>query len=119
MMTLKKNIYCFALALVAHLFSYCGSSNTGELVGIRSGKLKKNKAPYGMVFIPGGTFIVGQSDDDTTHFQISQNRQVTISPFYMDETEISNDEYKQFVFWVRDSILIHNFLGDESYFINT
>lgn len=118
-MTLKKIIFCFALVSVSVFFSGCGSSNTGELVGARSGKLKKNRTPYGMVFIPGGTFILGQSDEDITRSQISQNRQVTISPFYMDETEISNDEYKQFVFWVRDSILIHNFLGDESYFINT
>src|SRR5690606_29692649 len=45
-------------------------------------------------------------------------RQVTISSFYMDDSEISNSEYRQFVNWVRDSILIYNYLGDDSYFVD-
>src|SRR5690606_40184961 len=77
------------------------------------------KAPYGMVLVPGGTFIMGQSDEDITHSQTSQTRQVTIAPFYMDDTEISNAEYRQFVYWVRDSILITDYLGDQSYFIQS
>ena len=71
-----------------------------------------------MVLIPGGTFILGQSDEDITYAQTAQNRSVTIAPFYMDDSEISNSEYRQFVHWVRDSILIYNFLGDDNYFIN-
>ncbi|TJZ62044.1 gliding motility-associated lipoprotein [Sphingobacterium olei] len=94
-----------------------GPGNSGELVGVRLEKLKANKTPYGMVLVPGGTFIMGQSDEDITFSQTAQNRQVTIAPFYMDDTEISNSEYRQFVYWVRDSILIHNFLGDDTYFI--
>ncbi|MGJ1197482.1 SUMF1/EgtB/PvdO family nonheme iron enzyme [Sphingobacterium spiritivorum] len=102
----------------ALLISSCkGPGNNGELLGVRLDKLKANKTPYGMVLIPGGTFIMGQSDEDITFSQVSQNRQVTIAPFYMDDTEISNSEYRQFVNWVRDSILITNFLGDDSYFI--
>lgn len=94
-----------------------GPRNSGELVGVQLNKLKANKTPYGMVLIPGGTFIMGQSDEDITYAQTAQNRQVTVAPFYMDDTEISNSEYRQFVYWVRDSILIHNFLGDQSYFL--
>ncbi|WDF69261.1 SUMF1/EgtB/PvdO family nonheme iron enzyme [Sphingobacterium oryzagri] len=101
------------------LFSCKGPSNSGELVGARLNKLKANKTPYGMVLIPGGTFIMGQSDEDITFSQTAQNRQVTIASFYMDDTEISNSEYRQFVNWVRDSILITNFLGDDSYFIES
>ncbi len=94
-----------------------GPGNSGELVGVKLEKLKANRTPYGMVLVPGGTFIMGQSDEDITFSQTAQNRQVTIAPFYMDDTEISNSEYRQFVYWVRDSILIHNFLGDDTYFI--
>jgi len=115
----KNIIYFITIAFFVTVFSGCGSSNSGELVGARIGKLKKNKTPYGMVLIPGGTFIMGQSDEDITHSQVAQNRQVTISPFYMDETEISNNEYRQFVHWVRDSILIYNYLGDDSYFVDS
>ncbi|MDR2282110.1 MAG: SUMF1/EgtB/PvdO family nonheme iron enzyme [Sphingobacterium sp.] len=112
--------YGFLCALIAVAALGCkGPSNTGELVGVRLDKLKANKTPHGMVLIPGGTFIMGQSDEDIGFSQTAQNRQVTIAPFYMDDTEISNSEYRQFVYWVRDSILIHNFLGDDSYFIAT
>lgn len=112
-------IVIFAILCVVTTLACKGPSNSGELVGVRLEKLKANKTPYGMVLIPGGSFIMGQSDEDITYAQTAQNRQVTIAPFYMDDTEISNTEYRQFVNWVRDSILIHNFLGDDSYFITT
>ncbi|MCY4781026.1 SUMF1/EgtB/PvdO family nonheme iron enzyme [Sphingobacterium sp. UT-1RO-CII-1] len=118
---MKYNQYRFLVLLslfFVFLTSCKGPSNTGELVGVRLDKLKANKTPHGMVLIPGGTFIMNQSDEDITFSQTAQSRQVTIAPFYMDDTEISNSEYRQFVFWVRDSILIYNFLGDDSYFID-
>lgn len=114
---LSYGFLCILIAVAA--FSCKGPSNTGELVGVRLDKLKSNKTPYGMVLIPGGTFIMGQSDEDIAFSQTAQNRQVTIAPFYMDDTEISNSEYRQFVNWVRDSVLIHNFLGDDSYFLTS
>jgi formylglycine-generating enzyme len=40
-----------------------------------------------------------------------------VAPFFMDETEVSNSQYKQFVQWVRDSIAITNYLNDPKYFI--
>jgi len=105
--------------LICMIVTACSTpESSGELVGARLNRLKENKAPYGMVLIPGGTFIIGQSDEDITHSQTSQNRQVTVAPFYMDDTEISNSEYRQFVNWVRDSILIYNHLGDDSYFVD-
>lgn len=116
----KNSVYSFFFLSIGLLFFSCkGSKNAkGELVGVYLDRLKENKTPYGMVLIPGGTFIMGQSDEDITFSQTAQNRQVTISPFYMDDTEISNSEYRQFVYWVRDSILITDYLGDSDYFIN-
>lgn len=73
-------------------------------------------APAGMRYIPGGTFIFGQSDQDITFAQIAQNRQVTVSPFFMDETEVSNEQYREFVSWVRDSIAVTNYLQEDRYF---
>lgn len=107
----------FFTALVFIAVGCKGPGNTGELVGVKLDKLKSHKTPYGMVLIPSGTFIMGASDEDITFSQVAQNKQVTIAAFYMDDTEISNSEYRQFVHWVRDSILITNFLGDDSYFI--
>lgn len=70
----------------------------GELVGTQgrpSGWVMT--APYGMVGIPGGTFHMGQADEDIAHTQINFNKQITIGGFYMDDTEITNNEYRQFV----------------------
>lgn len=70
-----------------------------------------------MVLISGGTFIMGQSDQDITFAQIAQNRQVSVSPFYMDITEVTNKRYKEFVGWVRDSVLVKRFLSGSDYLI--
>jgi sulfatase modifying factor 1 len=90
-------------------------SNDGEIKD-NARKFPPSKIPHGMVLIKGGTFIMGQSDQDITFSQIAQNRQVTISSFYMDEYEVSNAKYREFVHWVRDSILVHQFLLDDQYF---
>lgn len=62
--------------------------------------------PYGMVKIPAGTFIIGQTDYDLTGSRgLSEHaRTVTMSSFFIDDTEINNAEYRKFVFDVRDSI---------------
>src|SRR5690606_30101041 len=107
----------YFIIIVAFISASCSRTGGGELVGVKRDQLKTSKVPHGMVLVPGGTFIMGQSDEDITFAQVAQNRQVTISSFYMDETEISNSEYRQFVNWVRDSILIYNYLQDDNYFI--
>lgn len=61
--------------------------------------------PYGMTLVPGGAFIMGKSDDDLANVQDAPTKTVTVRSFYMDETEITNSEYKQFVNWVKDSTI--------------
>ena len=58
-----------------------------------------------MTLIPGGAFIMGKSDDDFASLQNAPTKTATVSSFYMDETEITNTEYRQFVDWVKDSIV--------------
>ena len=58
-----------------------------------------------MTLVPGGAFIMGKSDDDLAGVQDAPTKTATVRAFYMDETEITNSEYRQFVEWVRDSIL--------------
>lgn len=104
-----KVIYSSVLLILLGLLVGCGGATTGgrgELTGVKSQKTVKQEVPYGMVYIPAGTFVMGQVDQDVTISQFPQNKQVTISAFYMDETEITNSEYKQFVHWVRDSIAV-------------
>jgi formylglycine-generating enzyme len=56
-----------------------------------------------MVYIPPGTFHMGPSDEDINYAYTSRNKQVSINGFWMDATEITNNEYRQFTNWVRDS----------------
>lgn len=82
----------------------CGKQNQGELVGEKQKKFHEQK-PHGMSLIPGGSFIMGSSDEDILASNDNATRTVTISSFWMDEHEISNSEYRQFVEWVKDSII--------------
>jgi len=95
----------FALLIaVLALLSSCHSGDRGELVGVKGKKWHPEK-PYGMTLVPGGAFIMGKSDDDLAGVDDAPTRTATVRAFYMDETEITNSEYRQFVYWVRDSIL--------------
>ncbi len=59
--------------------------------------------PFGMAKIEQGSFVMGPSDQNIEK-NATPAKRVTISSFWMDETEITNNEYRQFVYWVRDSI---------------
>lgn len=67
--------------------------------------------PYGMVYVKAGHLYVGQSDEDINLSLYQKPKSVTVAGFYMDETEITNNEYRQFVHWVRDSIA-HKAIGN-------
>ncbi len=92
------------ISLVAFLGS-CSNYNSGELIGVQGRKSYAEPDPYGMLFIPAGSFTMGPSDQDISWTQNAMAKTVSIDAFWMDETEITNNEYRQFVFWVRDSII--------------
>lgn len=94
----------FALIAVVAFLVSCNTGDRGELVGVKGKKWHPEK-PYGMTLIPGGSFIMGKSDDDFVGVMDAPTKTVTVRSFYMDETEITNSEYRQFVNWVRDSIV--------------
>ena len=111
-----KNHYYNLIAITALvLMSGCGllgkknkgSSlpNDGQLHGIASSTKYTLPKPPGMVYIPQGTFHMGPSDEDVAYAFSARNRSVSISGFWMDATEITNAEYRQFAYWVRDSIV--------------
>ena len=98
-----KKFITFA-SFLALLTSCGGSSDKGELVGVKGKKWHPEK-PFGMTLIPGGAYIMGKSDDDPANMQDAPTKTVTVRSFYMDETEITNSEYRQFVEWVKDSTI--------------
>jgi sulfatase modifying factor 1 len=92
-------------ALLIAVFYSCGSNDRGELVGVKVKKKWFSEKPYGMSLIPGGSFTMGKQDQDVIGTMNAPTKTVSVSPYYMDETEITNNEYKEFVYWVRDSIV--------------
>ncbi|WGK65335.1 T9SS ring complex lipoprotein PorK/GldK [Croceiramulus getboli] len=92
------------IVAIAFLLASCGRSDRGELVGAKGKKWNPEK-PFGMSLISGGSFIMGKSDEDIAKVNDAPTKTVTVRSFYMDETEITNAEYRQFVDWVKDSIV--------------
>ena len=103
---MKKRI-SFGFVLAALVFGSCGGpgGGGGELIGVQGRARYFEPDPFGMVFIPQGSFTMGPNDQDVPWSQNSSTRTVTVDPYWMDETEITNNEYRQFVYWVRDSIM--------------
>ena len=59
-----------------------------------------------MNLVEGGSFTMGRVEQDVRYDWNNVPKKVTVSSFYMDETEITNSEYRQFVYWVKDSIAL-------------
>ena len=95
------------LSLIIALLSSCGGNhgNYQELIGSQDRSVWNPTIPFGMVFIPQGSFVMGPSDQDVPFANVSTNQRVSVGAFYMDESEITNNEYRQFVEWVEDSII--------------
>ncbi len=99
----------FVIALAGLFFTACDPVD-GNLVGVKGRDtyypdiLGPGKVPYGMVYIPSGAYQAGQNDKDIMGLHTTRNRTVSVQAFYMDASEISNNEYRQFVYWVKDSM---------------
>jgi len=53
-----------------------------------------------LVLIEGGTFTMGVTTEDVTFDWNNVPRRVTVSSFYMDETEVANIDYREYLYWV-------------------
>ncbi|MBO5271491.1 MAG: SUMF1/EgtB/PvdO family nonheme iron enzyme [Muribaculaceae bacterium] len=112
----KISIYLLPLVvalLVSSCFAGGQSSAGGEVTGV-GGTSWAEPTPYGMVLVDRGSMELGPQKNDSVWNIKADPRGVSIDAFWMDETEITNAKYKQFVFWVRDSI-IRERLADPSF----
>ncbi len=112
---MKQRSLSIAVAAMAMFAVSCGKSGPqGQLVGDYSNSMNyRAPVPIGMVAIPSGVMTAGAGDQDIQNALDASIRNFNVSGFYMDATEISNAEYRQFTNWVRDSIA-HTMLGDYS-----
>ncbi len=111
----RKSLLVLLCALTVGILTGCGGGNNINFVGKSSSKtgLKYNEdggftvrnfkgmdpAP-GLVFVQGGTFIMGGGEKDIQFAMDNRERQVTVHSFYIDETEIANVDYKEFLFFM-------------------
>ena len=107
---MKKNL--FVLLAFASLLGSCSkdraekSSNTGWNYndptgsGFRVSKEKEQKTGPGLIFIQGGTFMMGAREEDVMRDWNNIPKRVTVPSFYMDETEVANIHYREYLFWL-------------------
>ncbi len=91
------------IGMIGVMLASC-SSRTGHMTGVMGRRVFYPEIPLGMVYIPAGSYVMGQNDDDVPFLHQTRAKTVSVQAFYMDQTEITNNEYRQFVYWVRDSI---------------
>ncbi len=118
---MKRKLIGFSLLCIgaASLFTSCSkhSAKVGKGEGVsrvtswywndrRTGGFevadyKGQQTPFGMTFVMGGRFTMGAVDDEMpTLDNNSFRRTVSVSSFYMDETEIANVSYREYVYWM-------------------
>lgn len=107
-----------ALLASLGLLSACmGSSramqNGGEVTGKRASAFNE-PTPYGMVEVKRGFLKVGLETTDSLWGTVTPSKEISVDGFWMDQSEVTNAMYRQFVEWVRDSI-IRERLADPSY----
>jgi len=117
--SMKKLIF---LASLTFIIVSCGrslSDGGGELVGV-SAPSWSEPAPHGMVLIKRGSYEMGSAKTDSLWGAKQDAKGVSVDAFWIDATEITNAEYRQFVYWVRDSIIRERLFaaGDDTYKIS-
>ncbi|MFV0332305.1 MAG: SUMF1/EgtB/PvdO family nonheme iron enzyme [Dysgonomonas sp.] len=113
----------FAIIASLALFTSCGKSVGsgigGEVTG-EKGSSWAEPSPYGMVLVSRGSIEMGPAENDSLWDIKANPKGVSVDNFWMDETEVTNSKYRQFVYWVRDSIIRERladpaFGGDETF----
>jgi len=103
-------------ALAVPMLTSCMKSmggQGGEVTGVR-GRAWNEPQPYGMVLVKRGSMEVGAQQQDSLWGDLLEAKGISVDAFWMDEKEVSNAMYRQFVHYVRDSI-IRERLADPAY----
>ena len=112
LMKLKTLTIVFLAAFVSGcgLFEKGGSGGVSRTTGWAYNTEETGNIPYesgydqqagpGLVFIQGGTFTMGRVEQDVMYQWDNHPRRVTVASFYMDETEVSNQDYREYTHWL-------------------
>jgi len=108
-MKIQKLFHVSALVAAILLAGACkkeGSRTTGwEYNNPKNGGFEvrgstEQQTGPGLVFIEGGTFTMGATQDDVMFEWNNQPRRVSVASFYMDETEVRNLDYLEYLYWL-------------------
>ena len=98
-------LFTFLLLSMTSCFgSKMMSASGGEVTGT-GGRAFTEPTPYGMVLVKRGHLKMGIENQDSLWGKKTPLRDISVDGFWMDETEVTNSKYRQFVNYVRDSIL--------------
>jgi len=78
-----------------------GKSTTKKVDFSLTTSSKKQETPPGMVPVEGGTFTMGKVQDDVMHDWNNSPNQQHVQSFFMDETEVTNKMYSEYLYWVK------------------
>lgn len=113
-MNMKLKLLVFALVAVVlsgcGLFNRSSKNQTSSTTGWTYNDPETGNIPYisgyqqeagpGLVFIEGGTFTMGRVEEDVMSKWDNIPRRITVASFYMDESEVSNQDYREYLFWL-------------------
>ena len=123
-----KCIILFSLVVSAMVLTGCfggkmatSATRGGEVTGV-SGRVFAEPVPFGMTKVERGYLHMGLDKQDSLWGMATPVKDISVDGFWMDETEVTNSKYKQFVEYVKDSILRTRladpaYAGDETYMI--
>jgi formylglycine-generating enzyme len=106
---MKKTNIILPLLLAAFIVSSCSkevSRSTGwnfndpKFGGFEVAASQEQKVGPGLVAIEGGTFLMGAANEDLMFEWNNIPRRVTVASFYMDQTEVSNLDYLEYIYWL-------------------
>ena len=78
-------------------WKYNNSKNGGYEL---NGKFQEQATGPGLLFIEGGSFTMGRVEQDIMYEWDNIPRKQTVASFYLDETEVTNADYMEYVFWI-------------------
>ncbi|WP_343304224.1 SUMF1/EgtB/PvdO family nonheme iron enzyme [Chitinophaga niabensis] len=74
--------------------------NDPKMGGFSVAKAKDQFTGPGLVFVQGGTFAMGATEQDVMGDWNNIPRRITVSSFYIDENEVSNINYREYLYWL-------------------
>ncbi len=110
MKVLRNSLSILTLLGSVLLLASCGQERSGATGwayndpsngGFEKAPFVEQETGPGLVLIEGGTFTMGRVEDDVTYGWDNIPRRVTVSSFYMDETEVTNLYWLEYLHWLQ------------------